>query len=343
MVPTPGDLLKEPETDKRYLEGLINDALEGFRLYHLITSAVELGIFDLLKTPKSFRDLNEKLNCNEKLLRIFCEVLCELKLLERVDEGYVDSEISLEFLTEDSFYSQKIFVENLKYNMSLWNNLLKILKEGPIKREPNRFFSERAVHSLAQNCKLGELQKTVKIISELEEFRDAKKLLDLGGGHGLYAIAFTAINKNLQAFVFDLPEVVEKTKEYIKMYNAERVSVIAGNFFRDDIGGGYDIIFSSYNPGGKKVELIPKIYSALNKRGIYINKQIFSQERPFSLQDLEWNFWSFEGIEKGEKIYTFKNDLTLGEYIKNLEKCGFEVFRIEKFEGDAKIIFSRKI
>ncbi|MEM2070200.1 MAG: hypothetical protein QXE86_02230, partial [Archaeoglobaceae archaeon] len=81
----------------------------------------------------------------------------------------------------------------------------------------------------------------------------------------------------------------------------------------------------------------------LNEGGIYINKQIFPQERPFSPQDLEWNFWSFEGIEKGEKIYTFKNDLTLGEYIKNLEKCGFEVFRIEKFEGDAKIIFSRKI
>ncbi|MDI9645996.1 MAG: methyltransferase [Archaeoglobales archaeon] len=343
MVPTPEELLKEPEADKNYLTELINKALDGFRLYNIITSAIELGIFDLLKTPKSLKDLREKLNCKEKLLRIFCEVLCELKLLERTEEGYVDSKISLEFLTEDSFYSQKIFIENLKYNMILWNSLLRILKEGPIKREPNRFFSERAIHSLAQNCKLGELQKTVKIVSELKEFRDARKLLDLGGGHGLYAIAFTAINKNLQAFVFDLPEVVEKTKEYIKMYNAERVSVISGNFFRDDIGENYDIIFSSYNPGGKKADLIPKIYSALNEGGIYINKQIFPQERPFSPQDLEWNFWSFEGIEKGEKIYTFKNDLTLGEYIKNLEKCGFEVFRIEKFEGDAKIIFSRKI
>ncbi|MEM0332748.1 MAG: methyltransferase dimerization domain-containing protein, partial [Archaeoglobaceae archaeon] len=120
MVPTPEELLKEPEADKNYLTELINKALDGFRLYNIITSAIELGIFDLLKTPKSLKDLREKLNCKEKLLRIFCEVLCELKLLERTEEGYVDSKISLEFLTEDSFYSQKIFIENLNYNMLLW-------------------------------------------------------------------------------------------------------------------------------------------------------------------------------------------------------------------------------
>ena len=49
----------------------------------------------------------------------------------------------------------------------------------------------------------------INIISELPEFKEARKLLDLGGGHGLYAITFTKSNPNLGAYVFDFPDVVE--------------------------------------------------------------------------------------------------------------------------------------
>ncbi len=135
-------------------------------------------------------------------------------------------------------------------------------------RDASKFFAEIVIHSLAQNALLGELQRTVKIVSEFEEFKNAKKLLDLGGGHGLYAMAFTALNEKLKAYVFDLPHVVEKTKEYIRKFSADRVDVIAGDFFVDSIVSKYDVVFSSYNPGGKKAELIPKIYASLNKNGL---------------------------------------------------------------------------
>jgi len=35
--------------------------------------------------------------------------------------------------------------------------------------------------------------------------------------------------------------------------------------------------------------------------------------------------WSFEGIEKGSKVYTFKNDLSFKEYLNKLEEVGFKV------------------
>ncbi|WP_269849642.1 methyltransferase [Methanosarcina horonobensis] len=60
------------------------------------------------------------------------------------------------------------------------------------------------------------LQETVRVVRENVDFTNVKKLLDLGGGHGLYAIAFSKLNEDLQAFVFDLPPVTKETRYFIK-------------------------------------------------------------------------------------------------------------------------------
>ncbi|MCD6493932.1 MAG: hypothetical protein J7K36_09110 [Archaeoglobaceae archaeon] len=339
------DLLREPSKALEFNE-LLKNAMDGFRIYCLILSAVKLRIFDVLKTPKSVDEIAEKLECNDrKLIYILCEVLKSKGLVLEEDRMYKNSEIADEFLTSDSFFSQCKFIENTFGNLKLWLELPEIIKHGVTKRtrDASKFFAEIVIHSLAQNALLGELQKTVKIVSEFEEFKNAKKLLDLGGGHGLYAMAFTALNENLKAYVFDLPHVVEKTKEYIRRFNADRVDVIAGDFFVDAIGSNYDMVFSSYNPGGKKAELIPKIYASLNKNGLYVNKQYFCSNRTdFTLIDLEWNLWNFN-VEKAEKAYTFKDDLSFKEYIEELEKVGFEVLKVVDIDANDKIIIAKKI
>lgn len=335
-------LLKEPDVDPQNLTKILEDSINGIRKYYTLLTAVEMGLFDHLKSPKTIDELSKLLNCNKKLLNLFCEALCEMGLLNKVGEAYVCNEISRTFLTSDSFYSQTIRIRNTKRNVELWLNLREILKNGPIKRISDDFFATTAIHSLAQGSLLGELQRTVRIVSNLPEFKMAKKLLDLGGGHGLYAIAFTAINEDLEAYVLDLPAVVNETKKYIEKFGANRVHVIAGNFFTDDLGGDYDIVFSSYNPGGKKAELIPKIYNSLRAGGLYINKQAFpDNDQP--LIDLEWNLWYF-GLEKGKRRYTFKDDLMLEDYLSELEKIGFKILDVVNMGNDMdKMIVAKKL
>jgi hypothetical protein len=335
--------VKMPDTDPQRFVLMLRNSMDGLRMYFTIHSAVKIGIFDALKNPKKVKELAAELNCDEELLHIFCEVLKNLGLLSKDGDKYSNTEIAETFLLSDSFYSQRVFIENTFENLKLWFELPEILRRGRIKRESSKFFAERAIHSLAQNALLGELQRTVEIVSSLPEFKKARTLLDLGGGHGLYAIAFTALNRNLQAHVFDLPHVVERTKDYIRKFKADRVSVIAGDFFSDSLGSRYDIVFSSYNPGGKKAELIPKIYSCLNIGGIYINKQYFSDGKEITLLDLEWNLWTFEGIEKDKKLYTFKNDLKLSEYLKELEKAGFKILSVFELDEGNKMVIAKKL
>jgi hypothetical protein len=66
--------------------------------------------------------------------------------------------------------------------------------------------------------------------------RTAHRLLDVGGGHGLYSIEFCRRHPRLSATVFDLPQALETARETIATENmATRVALQAGDFWEDDL------------------------------------------------------------------------------------------------------------
>ncbi len=345
----PVDIMLIPEVDPDRFFKLMNSSIQGLRQYKLIATAYELGIFKVLRTPMSAEALAYKLGCNPELMPVFCKALLELGLLDNAEKQeenqeitYRVSELGAAYLLEVSpFFQQHYFADRLK-NVERWLRLSQIMKQGPEVFEKEPFFEE-VVQSMAENARCGILQETVKTVRENIDFKEIKKLLDLGGGHGLYAIAFSKLDEEVQAFVFDLPSVTQKTKEFIKRYSASNVNVIPGDFFKDDIGEAYDLIFSSFNPGGKVPALIPKIAEALNPGGIFVNRQVSDDKvKPNAFLELDWNLWTFEGVKKGESIYSFENSVSFSEYIKRLEDYGFEILKILDEKDASKIVFARK-
>jgi len=150
--------------------------------------------------------------------------------------------------------------------------------------------------------------------------------------------------KKMQAFVFDLPSVTEKTKQFIEKYDARNVDVIPGDFFKDEIGSEYDLIFSSFNPGGKVPALLPKISAALNPGAIFITRQVQDEKmQANSLFNLDWNLWVFEDTKKGGAGYSFENSVPFKEYIEMLGDYGLEVFKTLEMKDGSKMVFARKV
>ena len=113
------------------------------------------------------------------------------------------------------------------------------------------------------------------IVARVKLPETARRLLDVGGGHGLHAIKFCRRYPQLSATVFDLPQSLEVAREVIAAEAmGERVSVQAGSFWKDDLGNGYDaaLVFSivQMNSPDKNTELLRKVASALNPGGLVV-------------------------------------------------------------------------
>ena len=105
--------------------------------------------------------------------------------------------------------------------------------------------------------------------------RSACRLLDVGGGHGLYSIAFCRRSPQLTATVFDLAPALEPARDMVAAANvADRVTLQPGDFWKDELGNGYDVALLFNIVHGilpdKNVELLRKVAVALNPNGLVV-------------------------------------------------------------------------
>ncbi|HEY6084792.1 MAG TPA: methyltransferase, partial [Nitrospira sp.] len=106
------------------------------------------------------------------------------------------------------------------------------------------------------------------------------RMLDLGGGAGTNAIAFCQVYPELTATVFDLPSTLRLTEKTIKEAGLEsRITLRAGDFNRDPLGGPYDFVLMSdilhYQTYETNQELVKKAFDHLVPGGRLVIKDRF--------------------------------------------------------------------
>jgi ubiquinone/menaquinone biosynthesis C-methylase UbiE len=75
---------------------------------------------------------------------------------------------------------------------------------------------------------------------------DAQRVLDVGGGTGIYAIAWLRQHPQLRATVWDRPEVLKVAREMAEHYAvSERLDCVAGDMFVDPVPTGHDVCLLS--------------------------------------------------------------------------------------------------
>jgi cyclopropane fatty-acyl-phospholipid synthase-like methyltransferase len=73
-----------------------------------------------------------------------------------------------------------------------------------------------------------------------------ERLIDLGGGAASYSMALCEANPQLSAVVVDGPEPIAIARSFVAERGLEdRISLIAGDFFEEDLGSDYDVALIS--------------------------------------------------------------------------------------------------
>jgi precorrin-6B methylase 2 len=233
-------------------------------------------------------------------------------------------------------------LQNMKTNIERWAQLPSIIKTGPLKGARSDFFNQDWLVGIAENVRAGTVANVLSIITIHLNPQNWKRLLDLGGGHGLYAIAFTALNPKLEAYVFDLPQMVPIAERYIKEYNADRVYTVPGDFYKDSIGEGYDVVFSSFNQSCGDPVLIKIMVDALVPGGYLVLRRFKDSSREGALKTLDWNLLGFEGKKVGSKAHSSGDVVDQKAYFMQLETAGLTLLGTFSVDAISEITFAQK-
>ena len=102
--------------------------------------------------------------------------------------------------------------------------------------------------ALYQRAMLELAQTVADQVAALVPIRSgARKLLDIGGAHGLYGAMICRRHPALRSEVLDLPEAVEHARELAREVGIDDVVTHkAGDALHEDLGEGYDAVFIGY-------------------------------------------------------------------------------------------------
>jgi SAM-dependent methyltransferase len=355
---TPDLILSQPpETTPEPLYGFWEQAARSYKQFCAMAAAVRLRLFDHLNEARQPADLASRLGADPQLTADLCDLLVDMELLSRHTDGLSATPLSRTYLCSDSAWFQEEAIKNIFSGFGLWQQLDRICVEGPVRVDEAAFFENNLIDSLAAEISTGELQQTVAAIVRQPEFASMHRMLDLGGGHGLYAMALARRKPDLEAVVFDFKPLEKDFQRYKNRFNGNGVSFVAGNLFADDFGNGFDLVLFSYNPGGKNERILEKIHRCLNPGGLFVTKHAFYRQAEgakSTLLDIEWQLTAFRGVAKGRHVYGFEQDLGEEEYLERLrrdfkvvevlEAKDFATPALAKFGDrlDSKIIISRK-
>ena len=295
----------------------------GYQLTQVLNTAINLDVFARLEKPRKAKEISEEMKTDLELTKKFLDVLVSLELLSKKGDRYANTELAATFLLKGSPFYQGNLINLVVEDYDIWSKLNEALKgkKTPEKRVEN---TERYTLAMAEANIRGPLWKAVKTVSNLSDFKKAKKFLDLGGGHGLHSIAFAQENPDLKATVFDFPWVVEVAKQFISQYEMQdRVRVMAGDYMNDDIEKGYDVVFTShtfYKP--KNVLKIPlrKVYNALNDGGVAIFSH-WIRDNEVQTDPATMTLWELRLLLRGYNPYIYTKD----EFASLLREMGFSV------------------
>ena len=138
------------------------------------------------------------------------------------------------------------------------------------RRDPNNRGEEWLTSFIADMHQRASKQAPASV--GLFDLQGMSRVLDVGGGSGAYSMALVRARPGIRATVFDLPNVVPLTMGYVRKEGlTDRIGTAAGDYNRDSLGSGYDLVFLSAiihsNSAPENRVLFTRCVQALNPGG----------------------------------------------------------------------------
>ena len=320
----------------------IREFASSFQKSRILLSGFELDIFtNVDEHGTTSNQIANRLHLDEHACERLMNALVSLTFLRKQNNLFFNTPESFTFMSKKS----ADYLGGLMHSNHLWNawsNLTQVVKTGNsaypsqinVRGEDWLFPFINAMHDRAKKQAPQQLANI--------GLSGIKSVLDIGGGSGAYSMEFVTKKPEIEATVFDLPNVVPITKKFLdKEGFSDKIKTHSGNYTTDDLPGGFDLVFLSAIIHSNSLEinqdLIKKCFNALNKKGkIVIQDWIMNNERTQPVSGAIFAINMLVGTEAGDCF-------TEEEVTGMLVAAGFSnISRIE-FETGLSQMIAQKI
>jgi ubiquinone/menaquinone biosynthesis C-methylase UbiE len=260
------------------------ESFEAMAMARAIMAGVSLGIFDALdERPDNAAGLARRLGLDPHGTDILLVALHALGYVDHRGEGVYRNAPAVEkFALRDSPQSLAAYIGD--FNGDMWDEFSRTdtavrtgETSGLHSRDPDDPYWERYMRGLFDLTRLSGDD-----VAKMIPARNPKRMLDLAGGHGGYAIAMCRRHPDLTVTIVELEGAARIGREIVREQGMDdRIDFLVGDMFSSPLGDGYDVATAfqilHHFDEDVNVELLTRAREALRDGGTVA---ILEQERP---------------------------------------------------------------
>ncbi len=244
--------------------------------FQTVVTAVRLGVFEALKDgPRKTAALAEGLGLNPRGVQLLLGTLETLGYTKSHGETFANAPMTTKWLTSASranFAPYFSFWETVI--PALWGRLDESLRTGQAPVNLYAWIESQPEASAAFQQAMIAIARLIKAeaAESLKFLAGAQRLIDVGGGHGEYAVAICQRYPQLQAVLFDSPQALATGRDHVASSGlASRIGFEEGSFLTRELRAGFDavLLFNIIHgfDGAQNVDLFRKARRAINPGG----------------------------------------------------------------------------
>ena len=257
--------------------GPMLDLLGGMAL-KAVSVALKLDIFESLNSgPLTVVEIAHRVKASERGIQLLLNALEAIGYVKQQGGRYSNTPMTVKWMVRSSPH---YIADAFPYTNGLlerWGYLDEAIRRGEtptltwewLDQHPDGWDNYNA--AMMATARMADPE----VIAKVKLPVTARRLLDVGGGHGLHAINFCSRYPDLSATILDWPPTRKLAEANIAAAGMDkRVSFREGDFWTDDLGSGYDVallfnIIHMYLPD-KNIELLRTVSGALNPGALLI-------------------------------------------------------------------------
>lgn len=252
---------------------LLDLGMSTFQVW-LFLGAMETGLFEHLQDgPHDVASLARKMNASQRGVEVLVQALEPLGYLEVEHGRYRLSKAARRSLPIDLLRDMVPF---FKHQLMAYADVARAIREDPDDGIYGweHVQSGEVGRSYQVSMRWLASQSVDEVVKQVDLPDGARRMLDVGGSHGLYTVAFCRKYPKLQGTVLDWPIGLEAARQTLSDTPdvADRIDLVARDFEKEDLPAGYDFAFlgniiHGISPAGNR-ELFGKLARSTTDRGL---------------------------------------------------------------------------